>query len=185
MKIYVMRHGLTVWNEKGIIQGRSKNRLSKTGKEKVQKVAKKNAKILFDIIFSSPLMRTMQTSNIVNKFQKTKIVKDVRLTEIDKGIFTKRLKSSLTTKEKLLKYNADKSTKMEGYQSVYNRVKDFIEFLKSMPYSCVLIVTHNIVASYIENILLNKNFDLKKLEDNAKFDNAQIKCFEIKINDKY
>lgn len=185
MKIYVMRHGLTVWNEKGIIQGRSKNMLSKTGKNLVEKVAKDLTKGIFDIIFTSPLMRTMQTSNIVNEFQKVKIIKDKRLIEIDKGIFTKRLKSTLTEKEKLLKNNADKNTKMESYQEVFDRVLDFVNFIKNTSYKNILIVTHNIVASYIENILLNKNFDLKKSEDNAKFDNAQIKCFEIKINDKY
>lgn len=42
----------------------------------------------FDIIFCSPLMRTIQTANIINKFHNVKIVKDERLIEIDQGIFT-------------------------------------------------------------------------------------------------
>ena len=33
MNLFVMRHGTTVWNEKGITQGRTNNRLSKSGIE--------------------------------------------------------------------------------------------------------------------------------------------------------
>ena len=31
MNLYIMRHGTTTWNEKGITQGRSNNKLSKKG----------------------------------------------------------------------------------------------------------------------------------------------------------
>ncbi len=41
MEIYIMRHGKTVWNEKHIWQGRSQNRLSKTGKIQVEEQASK------------------------------------------------------------------------------------------------------------------------------------------------
>ncbi|MBO7527954.1 MAG: histidine phosphatase family protein [Clostridia bacterium] len=40
MNLYVLRHGTTVWNEKGITQGRSQNRLSKSGYKLVENVAK-------------------------------------------------------------------------------------------------------------------------------------------------
>ena len=51
MEIYIMRHGETVWNAKGIIQGRSNNRLSKNGKEQVKKQAEELKDIKFDYIF--------------------------------------------------------------------------------------------------------------------------------------
>ena len=83
MKVYIMRHGTTVWNEKNITQGRSQNRLSVSGKQLVEKVAKQNSALKIDVIFSSPLMRTMQTANIMNKYHNVPILKDERLTEID------------------------------------------------------------------------------------------------------
>ena len=96
MKIYIMRHGSTVWNEKGITQGRSRNMLSENGRFLVQELANKYKNIQFDVIFSSPLMRTMQTSNIMNKYHNVKIIKDERLIEIDQGVFTGRSKNDLT-----------------------------------------------------------------------------------------
>ena len=87
MEIFVMRHGKTVWNEKCITQGRTQNRLSKQGKIDAEKQAVnfKNEKI--DLIFASPLMRTMQTANIMNKYHGVKILKDNRIIEFDQGIF--------------------------------------------------------------------------------------------------
>ncbi len=60
MDIYVMRHGTTVWNEKRILQGITKNRQSKNDIELVNNVAVQYKDVKFDVIISSPLMRTMQ-----------------------------------------------------------------------------------------------------------------------------
>ena len=116
MKVYVMRHGTTVWNEKGIIQGRSNNRLSQNGKILTEEVSQKYKDTKFDIIFCSPLMRTMQTANIMNKWHNVKIIKDERLIEINQGIFAKRLKASLTNIEKQQRQNREKSCGMEKYE---------------------------------------------------------------------
>ena len=74
MKLYLMRHGTTLWNEKDITQGRSSNRHSKNGVELTKKVSKefKNNKI--EVIISSPLMRTMQTANIMNIYHNVVLV---------------------------------------------------------------------------------------------------------------
>ena len=88
MNIYLMRHGTTVWNEKGITQGRVNNRLSQSGKAIAEQRALELQNVEFDVIFASPLMRTMQTANIINKYHNVKVVKDERLIEIHQGIFT-------------------------------------------------------------------------------------------------
>ena len=54
MKIYIMRHGRTNWNEKWITQGRSQNMLSKTGKSEAMQVAQKFADTKIDLIVCSP-----------------------------------------------------------------------------------------------------------------------------------
>ena len=104
MKVYVMRHGTTVWNEKGITQGRSRNRLSEKGKTLVLDAALNFKDVSFDIIFTSPLMRTVQTANIMNRYHSAKIIKDNRLIEIDQGIFTGKSKVNLSEEEKQLKF---------------------------------------------------------------------------------
>ena len=180
MRIYVMRHGTTVWNEKFIIQGRSNNRLSSNGKILVEEAAKKYNNVKFDIIFSSPLMRTMQTANIMNKYHNVKVVKDDRLIEVDQGIFTRREKSSLTHEENMLRKSKDESYGMEKFENVYLRTKNFIDDLKAnYKYKNVLVVTHNVNASYINCIFkcIKTNFDNR--EHSHCFNNAEIRCYEI------
>lgn len=179
MIIYVMRHGTTVWNEKEITQGHSQNRLSKTGKKLVEEQAESFIDKV-DVIFSSPLMRTMQTANIMNKKLKVKIIKDERLIEINQGIFTGRKKSSLTEEEKLIKNERSSKYGIETFQSVYNRIKDFLEYLKTFKYKSVLIVTHNAGASSCEQILNNAEIDFKDFKNFHLFGNAEIKRFEFK-----
>ena len=123
MNLYIMRHGTTVWNEKGITQGCSNNRLSKTGISLTKDASEKYKDIEFNIIYCSPLMRTVQTANIMNKFHNVKVIKDKRLIEIDQGIFTGRSKNDLTEEEKNLKFTRAESCGMESYQSAYNRAK--------------------------------------------------------------
>ena len=181
MNIFVMRHGLTVWNEKKITQGRTNNRLSKSGIEKTEQVSLEHKNTAFDLIICSPLMRTVQTANIMNKYHDVQILKDERITEIDQGIFSKRHKDSLTEQEKLLKNVRSKSCNMESYSEVFNRVNDFVSNLKAKygNYSNILIVSHACVATMLENILTNRQFDINNPETLRNFDNAQIKKFEI------
>ena len=180
MKIYVMRHSTTVWNEKGITQGRTNNRLSKKGKSLTEEVSLKFKDVSFDIIFASPLMRTMQTANIMNKHHNTKIIKDTRLIEIDQGIFSGKCWHKLSPEEKELKALQSKECGMESYESVYERVKNFInELVTQNKYKNVLIVTHNVNASLIADILNNIEVDFKNASHLRNFNNAEIKCFEV------
>lgn len=180
MNLYVMRHGTTVWNEKGITQGRSNNRLSKKGIELTKKSALnfKNQKI--DVIITSPLMRTIQTANIVNKYHNAKILKDELLIEIDQGIFTGRISKSLSKEELVLKKTRSKLAKMESYENCFQRAKSFITTIKQKyNYQNVLVITHNCVATFIENILLKKPINFNDAKFLVNFNNAEIKKFQI------
>ena len=181
MNIYVMRHGTTVWNEKGRTQGHTNNRLSKKGIELTKSVSEKYKNIEFDVIYCSPLMRTVQTANLMNKNHNVKIIKDKRLIEIDQGIFTGRSKYDLTEEETKLKFSRSSKCKMESYESAYNRMKEFAEDLKeNCKYSNILVITHNCTATFLEVLLLDEkiNFDNEKHLRN--FGNAEIKKFELR-----
>ena len=176
MNLYVMRHGSTCWNEKGIIQGHSNNRLSALGKMQVEKVAKENKETKFDIIICSPLMRTVQTANIMNKYHKVKIVKDKRLIEIDQGIFSGRKRSSLTAKEEKIQKLRLKKNGQESLKEIDDRVKDFLDNVKKdYPFENILVVTHDICAIILEYFIYNEKIGFDKLT----FDNAELKKFEI------
>ena len=175
-----MRHGTTVWNEKGITQGISNNRLSLNGKKLVQDCALKFKDVHFDVIYSSPLMRTMQTANIMNQYHKVKIIKDNRLIEIDQGIFTGRRKNSLTENERNLKFERSSECGLESYESVNQRVREFVKELNAnINYDNVLIVTHNVTASLTACALQGVQVDYTNRNHLRSFDNAEVKCFEI------
>ena len=180
MKIYVIRHGQTVWNAKGIIQGHSQNRLSKTGKAQVEESALKLKNEKIDLIISSPLMRTMQTANIMNQYHGVKIIKNEKIIENHQGIFTGRKKSDLTQKELEQKLKMSKDAKMETMEEVEARTRKFMDEIKHK-YSdkTLLVVTHNIVASAIESIAKYNKFDKEIFVKKITFDNAELKKIEI------
>ncbi|MBP3630710.1 MAG: histidine phosphatase family protein, partial [Clostridia bacterium] len=155
------------------------NRLSKTGDELVKIVAERYKNVQFDVIFASPLMRTMQTANIMNSYHNVKIIKDERLIEIGQGIFTGRLKSTLTDVEKQQRANRDESCGMEKFESVYARANDFLEFLKTQRYDNVLIITHNANASLLEDIINGVQVEFDNYGNKVKFKNAEVKIFTI------
>ena len=180
MNLYVMRHGTTVWNEKGITQGRTNNRLSKQGIFLTQNVAKQLKDIDFDVIISSPLMRAIQTANIINQYHKVKIFKDINLIEINQGIFTGKSKYSLTDEEKVMKAARSKDAGMESYQSCFDRIKNFLDKLKKNDkFENVLVITHNCNASFIEDIITNKKINFNDDNFLRNFKNAEVKIFVI------
>ena len=180
MKIYVMRHGQTVWNAMGITQGRSQNRLSQSGKMQAEMTAEKAKNIKFDLIICSPLMRTVQTANIMNKYHNVKIVKNEKINENDQGIFTRRKYSTLTEEEKMLKEQRAKIAKMESIEEIESRTKAFIEEVKEKyAEKVILVVTHNIVASAIEAVSKNVKFSEYAFRNLFSFKNAELREIEI------
>ena len=180
MNLYVMRHGTTVWNEIGRSQGRSMNRLSQSGKALVEKVSEEYKDVPFEMIISSPLMRTMQTSNIMNRNHGVKIVKDEHLIEIDQGIFTGRLHKTFTEEEKQIRQRRDAKFGIESYQSVHKRVKKFLEGLKkNCKHKNVLVVTHNNVATLIEKTINDEKVDYSDYRGVNVFANGEVKKFVI------
>lgn len=180
MNLYVMRHGTTIWNEKGITQGRTNNRLSKQGKLLTENVAEKLKDIKLDVIVSSPLMRTIQTANIINKYHNVKVIKDINLIEIDQGIFSGRKKSSLSEKEQLLRNTRSKQAGMETYEECFDRIKFFVENIKQKyNYKNILVVTHNCCATFIEDVINNKEINFNNNIFLRNFKNAEVKKFII------
>lgn len=173
-----MRHGTSRWNELGKTQGRSQNALSENGKQVVKNASEACKDINFDVIFCSPLMRAVQSANIINKHHKVKIIKDPRLIEIDQGIFTGRIYSKLSPDELAQKESRDSVYGMESFEHGYQRVKDFLSEIKGKTFKNVLIVTHHFVAICIEHILKSGG-DFSSFEYCGEFEHGEMKLFEI------
>ena len=62
IRLVLVRHGLSTFNKKGLIQGRTDDSLlSEEGYEQAHKAGKALSKINFDKIYSSPLVRAADT----------------------------------------------------------------------------------------------------------------------------
>lgn len=93
--IYLVRHGTTDWNEKGIIQGQLDIPLAKIGEEQAKIVAQELKNVHFDAVFSSDLMRTKRTAEIITleknlAIQTTKLLRERHYGEFQGKVYAAR-----------------------------------------------------------------------------------------------
>ena len=86
MKLYLVRHAVTNWNEQGLMQGASNISLNENGIMEANSAKELLKDINFDICISSPLNRTVETANII-VHNKCKIICDDLLLERGLGDF--------------------------------------------------------------------------------------------------
>jgi 2,3-bisphosphoglycerate-dependent phosphoglycerate mutase len=95
MNLYLIRHGESVYNAEGRIQGHSDVPLSELGRRQGVAAAEVLASLALDALFASPLQRAYETAEIIAARLKLPIRLDDRLKEIDVGIFQGLLRTEL------------------------------------------------------------------------------------------
>jgi len=85
MIIYLIRHGVTDQNKKRCLQGRSDIELNGYGRELALKTAKGLKDVKFDVIFTSPLKRAVETAEIIRGERRIPVIYEERLIEISFG----------------------------------------------------------------------------------------------------
>jgi broad specificity phosphatase PhoE len=95
MLLYLVRHGETVYNAEGRIQGQSDAPLSALGQRQSAAVADALAALSIEALYCSPLRRARQTAEPIAARLKLPVHDDRRLMELDAGQFTGRLRSEL------------------------------------------------------------------------------------------
>ena len=83
--IYIIRHGQTEKNRANVLQGRSDIPLNDSGRQQAEEVKDQfiKAGIHFDLVYTSPLIRAVQTAAIIA--EGIPQLKDDRLIEMDYG----------------------------------------------------------------------------------------------------
>lgn len=81
--IFIIRHGKTELNKASVLQGRSNYPLNDEGIRQAEEAAKMLESIEFDYVYSSPLIRAVQTAEIVAPYKEIQL--DERLIEMDYG----------------------------------------------------------------------------------------------------
>ena len=85
--IYIVRHGETMWNAEGRIQGHTDVELTERGREQARATARRLAGINFNVAYSSDMSRTRDTAVIVLGERKTPLHSVPELREYNKGVF--------------------------------------------------------------------------------------------------
>ena len=144
--IYIIRHGQTELNNAHVLQGRSDNPLNETGIRQAQETAQwlQDQGIQFSRVFSSPLIRAVQTARIIVPGSVPTM--DSRLLEMDYGPY-EGMDLHHPSPEVLVFFrdfaHNPAPEGMEQLSAVISRVGDFLETCKDLPGN-VLLSTHAI-----------------------------------------
>ena len=100
MRLILIRHGETLWNKEGRIQGTSDVELSEAGIEQARKLALSLKDSDIGAIHASPLKRAYKTAEIINSFHQKTIEVHPDLMEMDQGDFEGLSFKELMAREK-------------------------------------------------------------------------------------
>lgn len=145
---YVMRHGESESNVAEIIDsdGSETNNLTEKGREQVKLSTKSLKDKNIDFIVTSPFLRTKKTAEIISEILGgLKIIEDVRLRELNLGIYNKKKINEYLEEVGKTKYLA-LDTRVEGgetHRETMNRMMQaFMDFEKKYEGKNILFVTH-------------------------------------------
>lgn len=152
--LYIVRHGETEWNVLHRIQGHFDSALTEEGKGEAKETAEKLNGVHFDAIYSSDLLRSKHTADIIALKKKLEVMTSKALRERTFGKYDGIMGKEYSEKTKdLLEEYKKLSVKekwnfkfAEGYESDEELVTRFMTFLREIAVGyqskTVLIVTH-------------------------------------------
>lgn len=181
--LYLVRHGETDWNTKGIIQGHSDIPLNKVGIKQAKKLAEKLRTVNFDAVFSSDLLRAKRTAEIITMEKKLVVKTTYALRERYFGKYEGKhysllhqaeVKKLLSAYKKLVKKSHPDVDSVETDEQLVNRFIPFIrEVAVGYPGKNVLVVTHGGIMRWF---LIHLGFaDVKTLPPGSIENTAYVK----------
>ncbi|MCR5273304.1 MAG: histidine phosphatase family protein [Lachnospiraceae bacterium] len=186
MKLYIIRHGETLWNKEKRLQGRTDIELSDEGKRIASLSSEGMRNIPFSHIFSSPLKRALLTAEIIRADRPVDIVKDNRLLEVCFGKYEGQVISKTDDSNIANFFKAPELYHPEGggesYKDIYARCTSFVDEVliplsKKEPHAEVLISGHGAINKGIIAVLMNK--PVKEYWSGIFMDNCAVNIFEF------
>jgi len=84
-RLFLIRHGRSVWNATGRIQGCADPPLDVVGREQARRLAERLRQGTLVALYTSPLQRARETADIIGQALGVEVVPDERLKEYDVG----------------------------------------------------------------------------------------------------
>lgn len=150
MQVFLVRHGETLWNLQGRMQGFSDSPLTDVGIAQAAALAESLKNHSFSIIYSSDLSRAAQTAEQVALRQGKQVFLDTRLREKNLGIFQGLTQSEIAQQfpQEYTLYKTNKADYVvpqgESGKQFFDRTISFFKELpeKHVSGSCILVVAH-------------------------------------------
>lgn len=159
MKITLIRHAQSIYNEKRLLQGQVDCKLSEKGLKDTKEKSKDFPKD-FDICFCSSLKRAKQTANILVPY--LNIIYDERIIERGLGDWEN---TPNTDEKQFLLQNKTVPQNAETCEQFDRRIQDFLKMIKNnYQNEKILIITHGGVIYAIHRILGLKIRAVENLE---------------------
>lgn len=84
-RLYLVRHGMTEWNDGGKMQGKTDVPLNEKGVKQAELLARRLARKDIKAIYTSPLIRAKRTAEIISQILKLEVIEAPALQEADFG----------------------------------------------------------------------------------------------------
>jgi len=177
MKLYVMRHGRTNYNDLGLCNDdpNADVYLSTIGKQQAQLAAEQLRDVRLDRIIVSPLPRTRQTAEIVNQYHDAPIEVHPDITDIRSGFDGKTVDAYFAAIA-----HDPLNAQVNGGESLLDhkqRVLGFIDWLQQQPQDTILVVAHEetlrVFVAYFEG-----NVADEQLRD-INIGNCEYRCYVL------
>lgn len=173
-KLGFIRHGSTAWNKERRAQGSSNTPLDQDGIMDAERLADRIKNEEWDVIYSSDLVRAMQTAEIVARnLQVDEVFLDSRLQEVNGGQI-----EGTTEPERINKWGENWRNLDFGIESREMVIKRALSFIEEVTEKHkdqnVLVVSH---GSYIRHVLRELVKDLK-MEDHL--ENTSVSTVKVR-----
>ena len=153
--LFVVRHGETEANEKGIEAGPLDYPLSKKGRKDVNFIARAISKVKIKAAYSSPVYRAVQTAKIVAKPHKVKVKTLEELTEA-------KLKPKFIGGDKRHHILTDPEAYTETNKALQARTYKAMDIIKNESSGNVLVVSHGDVITALLEVVVERRFSDEK-----------------------
>lgn len=178
MKLYLVRHGETDWNQKSRIQGQTDTPLNDHGREQAQELAEKLEQEDLNIrcIYSSPQQRAYETAQIIGQKLSVSPITHQGLEEMCMGKWEgytwKQVKEEFPEEYQVWYTNRryQQTPGGESYQQLLDRLLPALRDILERETENTLIVTHSAVIMTLMSYLYDTPFE--DMAKNFKIGNA-------------
>ena len=149
--LFVIRHAESQWNPIGRYQGLLNPDLSERGEKQAKILAEELKNRGIKVVYTSPLLRTKRTAEIIAETLGVPLIEDERVIEIDHGVWSGKLVDEVKKEfPEMFETWIREPWKVdfpdgENLRAVYERVKTFVEEIKKKhDGETVAVVSHTV-----------------------------------------